>query len=160
MSDFERETRTTTTTTDPASVRETTTVRDPDTTTYVRTGNSATPWIIAAIVAIVAIIAVAYLMTSRGEPTTNTDNLAAAMDASRAAGYVEGATTAMDSSIPTTVQVPVPVPMPSFDTGAAERSAADAADAARDARDAAERAADSAASTLDPDTSVSSNSTQ
>ena len=135
MTDYERETRTT--------------VDDPNV-TYVRQGGGATPWLIAAIVAVVAIIAVAFLMTTRADPAAN--DIAAAMDASRAAGYVEGANTAMS-------QVPVTIPVP-IDTGAAERTAAEAAASAADARDAAERAADSASNAAaSADTSVSSDTT-
>jgi hypothetical protein len=117
--------------------------------TVVRTSSSAMPWIIAAIVAVVAILAVAFLMTNRAEPVTNADDLAAAMDAGRAAGYVEGATTAMSRA------APAPILVPSYD-GSADRSAAEASAAAADARDAAERAADSAAAA---DTSVTVNTT-
>lgn len=123
--------------------RETRITTDDTPVTVVRTSN-ATPWIIAAIVAVVAILAVAFLMTNRSEPVTNADDLAAAMDAGRAAGYVEGATTAMSQA------APAPILVPTYD-GSADRSAAEASAAAADARDAAERAADSAAAA---DTSV------
>lgn len=156
MSDFERETRISTD--DPAYVRETvrtTTVEDAAPVTYVREGGAG-PWIVAALVAVLAIVAILFLM-NRNPEATNTEDLTAAMDASRAAGYMEGATTAAASAVPQTVQVPVPVP--SIDTSGIERSAADAADAAADARAAAERAADSAAASVNADTSVSSNTT-
>jgi hypothetical protein len=140
---------------DPNYVREerTTIVEDtaPADTVYVERGSSATPWIIAAIVAVIAILAVVFLVNNRDDPVENADDIAAALDASRAAGYVEGATTTM-SQMP-----PAPVLVPSYDSGAADRSAAEAAEAARDARDAAERAADSLANS--PDTSVNSNTT-
>ena len=103
--------------------------------TVVREGGNATAWIIAAMVAVVAIIIIAMLMMNR--PDTNTDDLTAAMDASRAAGYAEGANTAMSQVPPATTTI-LPV-----DSGAAERSAADAAASAEAAREAAERAADS-----------------
>ena len=128
MSDYERETVTDTATGERVTV--------------VREGGNATAWIIAAVVAVVAIIIIAMLMTN--EPNTEADDMAAAMDASRAAGYVDGANTAM-SQMPMTTTVPVPVPAPSIDTSGIERSAAEAAEAAADARDAAERAADSVA---------------
>lgn len=140
MTDYERETRVVRDD-GTAEVRETV-VEDTttgDRVTYVRSGGSATPWIIAAMVAVVAIIIIAMLMT---QPQTNTDDITAAMESSRAAGYVEGANTAM-SQVPTTI--PVPMPAPSIDTSGIERSAAEAAAAAADARDAAERAADSVA---------------
>ena len=128
--------------------RETRITTDETPVTIVRS-SSATPWIIAAIVAVAAIIAVAFLMTNRGEPATNTEDLTAAMDASRAAGYVEGATTAM-SQIPA-----APIVVPSYD-GSADRSAAEASAAAADARAAADRAANSADAA---DISVNANTT-
>lgn len=130
MSDFERETRTTTTET-PSS----------DSVTYVRSGGGAGPWILAAVVAIIAIVAVVWLMNSRTAPTNN--EISAAMDQSRAAGYVEGATTAMSNMPPQTT-----LPAPSVDTGSVIASQ-NAAQAAADARAAAERAANSAQSAAD-----------
>lgn len=143
---------------DPNYVREerTTIVQDTapaDNVTYVRERSSAAPWIIAAVVAVVAILAVLFLMNNREAPVDNAEDIAAALEANRAAGYIEGATSAMSNQMP----APAPILVPSYDSGAAERSAADAAEAARDARDAAERAADSLAN--GPDTSVSSNTT-
>ncbi|HEX5776085.1 MAG TPA: hypothetical protein VFX95_05335 [Caulobacteraceae bacterium] len=146
MSDYERETRVVRDDGTAAVERETVTdTATGERVTVVREGGSATAWIIAAMVAVVAIIIIAMLMTN--EPDTATDDMAAAMDASRAAGYVDGANTAMSQIPPTTTTVPVPVPVPgpSIDTSGIERSAAEAAAAAADARDAAERAADSAA---------------
>ena len=146
MSDYERETRVVREDGTAAVERET--INDPATgerVTVVRERGSATAWIIAAMVAVVAIIIIAMLMTN--EPETNADDIAAAMDASRAAGYAEGANTALGSMPPTTTTIPVPVPVPgpSVDTSGVERSAAEAAAAAAEARDAAERAADSVA---------------
>lgn len=94
--------------------------------TYVRKGGGSAPWVIAAIVAVVAIIAVAFLMSGRTDPSQ--DEIASAMDASRAAGYVEGATASVASGA----------------QAAADRTASEAADAAADARAAAESAAMSA----------------
>jgi hypothetical protein len=116
VSDFESETRTTTTTVEtPPS----------DSVTYVRSGGGAGPWILAAVVAVVAIIAVVWMMNSRTAPTN--DEISAAMDQSRAAGYVEGASTAL-SNVPQTT-----LPAPSIDTGSIIASQ-DAAQAAADAR--------------------------
>ena len=128
MSDFEPETRTTTTVETPPS----------DSVTYVRSGGGAGPWILAAVVAVIAIIAVVWMMNSRTAPTN--DEISAAMDQSRAAGYVEGATTALSSVPPQTT-----LPAPPVDTGAMVASQ----QAAADARAAAERAADSARSAAD-----------
>jgi hypothetical protein len=138
VSDYERETRTSTPSGE-AYERERTVATDTPDTVVVHRSSGAGPWILAALVAIVAIIAVFWMMNSRTNPTDN--EIAAAMDSSRAAGYVEGATTAM-SNIPQQV----PVPTPTVDTGSiiASQTAADAARAASDARAAAERAADSA----------------
>ena len=153
MSDYERETRVVREDGTAAVERET--VNDPATgerVTVVREGGNATAWIIAAMVAVVAIIIIAMLMTNR--PDTDANDMAAAMDASRAAGYAEGANTAMSQIPPTTTTVPVPVPVPgpSIDTSGIERSAAEAAEAARDAREAAERAADSVADSVTTNT--------
>ena len=153
MSDYERETRVVRDDGTAAVERETVTdAATGERVTLVREGGSATAWIIAAMVAVVAIIIIAMLMTN--EPDTDANDIAAAMDASRAAGYVEGANTAMSQVPPvtTTVPVPVPVPGPSIDTSGVERSAAEAAEAARDARDAAERAADSVANSVTTNT--------
>lgn len=140
MSDYERETRTSTPDGD-ATVRERTTVGDaaPERTVVVQRGGSAGAWLLAAVVAIIAIIAVVWMMNSRTAPTN--DEISAAMDSSRAAGYVEGASTAL-SNVP---------PAPTVDTGSiiASQTAADAARAASEARAAAERAADSAQSAAD-----------
>jgi hypothetical protein len=132
VSDFERETRTTTVET-PTS----------DSVTYVRSGSGAGPWILAAVVAVIAIIAVVWMMNSRTAPTDN--EISAAMDQSRAAGYVEGASTAL-SNVPPQTTLPAPV-----DTGSVIASQ----QAAADARAAAERAANSAQSAA---TSASANS--
>ncbi len=157
MSDYERETRTSTPSGD-AYQRERTTVDDtPDRTVVVRRGSNAGAWLLAALVAIIAIIAVVWMMTSRTSPTN--EEISAAMDQSRAAGYVEGASTAMSS-------LPQPtLPAPSIDTGSivASQTAADAARAASEARAAAERAADSAqnaaASVSSTTTTTTDNST-
>jgi hypothetical protein len=138
---------------DPTVVREerTTVIEDttPRDTVYVERTSNAGPWIIAAVVAVIAILAVLFLMNNRDEPVDNAADIAAALEANRAAGYIEGQSSAMANQMPTIMPAPV-------DTSGIERSAADAAEAARDARDAAERAADSVAN---PDTSVSSNTT-
>ena len=146
MTDYERETRVVTEDGSAAVERET--VVDSATgerVTVVREGSNI-GWIIAFIVAVVAIIIIAMFVMNREPPATNADDLTAAMEASRAAGYAEGAnTSALQAPVTTTVPVPVPVPGPSVDTSGIERSAAEAAEAAREAREAAERAADSVA---------------
>jgi len=150
VSDYERETRTSTPDGD-ATVRERTTVNDgtPERTVVVQRGGGAGAWLLAALVAVIAIIAVVWMMNSRTTPTN--DEIAAAMDSSRAAGYVEGASTAL-SNVPQTVQTPT------VDTGSiiASQTAADAARAASEARAAAERAADSAQNTA---ANISANAT-
>jgi len=137
VSDYERETRTSTPDGD-ATVRERTTVDGdtPDRTVVVHRSSGAGAWILAALVAVVAIIAVVWMMNSRTGPTN--DEISAAMDSSRAAGYVEGASTALSNVTPQTT-----LPAPSIDTGSVIASQS-AAQAAADARAAAERAADSA----------------
>lgn len=155
MSDYERETRTSTP--DGAAYeRERTTIDEtPERTVVVRRGGGAGPWLLAALVAIVAIIAVVWMMNSRTAPTN--EEISAAMDQSRAAGYVEGATTAL-SSVPQAT-----LPAPSIDTGSVIASQS-AAQAAADARAAAERAADSAQNAAasvaaNPTTDTSTNTT-
>lgn len=113
---------------------DTQTTRDPGPThtTYVR-GGGATPWVLAAIVAVIAIIAVAFLMTGRTDPSQ--DEIADAMDASRAAGYLEGAGDATMAGAASAANAA---------RDAASRTADEAADAADDARTAAEQAAMSA----------------
>lgn len=147
MTDYERETRVVRDDGTAAVERET--VVDTTTgerVTVVREGSNV-GWIIALIVAVVAIIIIAMFVMNREPPATNADDLTAAMEASRAAGYAEGANSSALQAPPitTTVPVPVPVPGPSVDTSGVERSAAEAAEAAREAREAAERAADSVA---------------
>lgn len=147
MTDYERETRVVRD--DGVAAVERETVVDSATgerVTVVRDGNSSLGWIIALIVAVVAIIIIAMFVMNR-EPSTNADDVTAAMEASRAAGYAEGANASSAAMPPVTqtVPVPVPVPGPSVDTSGVERSAAEAAEAAREAREAAERAADSVA---------------
>ena len=145
MSDYERETRVVRDDGTAAVERETVVDSAGERVTVVREGNSAVGWIIALIVAVVAIIIIAMFVMNR-EPDTNTDDLTTAMEAGRAAGYAEGANSALSSMPPATTTVPVPVPVPSIDTSGVERSAAEAAESAREAREAAERAADSVAS--------------
>ena len=138
MSDFERETRTTTVET-PTS----------DSVTYVRSGSGAGPWILAAVVAVIAIIAVVWMMNSRTAPTDN--EISAAMDQSRAAGYVEGASTAL-SNVPPQTTLPAPV-----DTGsviASQQAAADARAAAERAANSAQSAATSASANANTDAST------
>lgn len=111
-----------------------TTPTEPHRTTYVsRGGGGAMPWVLAAIVAVVAIIAVAFLMTGRTDPSQS--EVAEAMDASRAAGYLEGAGDATTAGA---------VAAAGAAQDAAGRTADQAAAAAADAREAAERAATSA----------------
>ena len=139
MSDFERETRTTTVETPPS-----------DSVTYVRSGSGAGPWILAAVVAVIAIIAVVWMMNSRTAPTN--DEISAAMDQSRAAGYVEGASTALSNVQPQTT-----LPAPTVDTGsvvASQQAAADARAAAERAAESAQSAATSASANTNTDTST------
>lgn len=137
MSDFERETRTTTTVETPPS----------DSVTYVRSGGGAGPWILAAVVAVIAIIAVVWMMNNRTAPTNS--EISAAMDQSRAAGYVEGASTALSNVPPQTT-----LPAPSVDTGsviASQQAAADARAAAERAANSAQSAANSASANTNTD---------
>ncbi|MBI1407899.1 MAG: hypothetical protein GC145_17430 [Caulobacter sp.] len=92
-----------------------------------RSGNTAT-WVIAGLVAVVAIIAVAFMVASsnRADGVTQ-DDLDRVAEQSRMQGVVEGAQSTYNAA---TTEARI----------AADRAAADARAAAQDTRDAAERA--------------------
>jgi hypothetical protein len=94
------------------------------------TSNNAVGWLVAGVVAIVAIIAVAFMVMS-GNPAPTAQDLQTAADNARAQGIVEGANSTL-SSVQSGAQ------------SAADQTAADTRAAAASARDAADRAASSA----------------
>jgi len=97
-------------------------------------GSNTTAWVVAAVVALVAIIAVAFMVTNRSaEP--DAAEVARAIEQGRTEGMLAGAQSTLDSARDTTAAV-------------AAQTAADASRAANDARaaaDAAARSADAAA---------------
>lgn len=97
-------------------------------------GSNTTAWVIAAVVALVAIIAVAFMVTNRsGEPDAT--EVARAIEQGRTEGMLAGAQSTLDSARATA-------------NAAASQTAAEASQAAADARaaaDSAARSADSAA---------------
>lgn len=91
------------------------------------TNNNAVGWLVAGVVAVVAIIAVAFMVAnSNGSPTAQ--DLQTAADNARQQGIVEGSSAAL-SNIQSSAQ------------SAADQAAADSRAAAASARDAADRAA-------------------
>lgn len=91
------------------------------------TSNSAVGWLVAGVVAVVAIIAVAFMVSNSSNGPTAQD-LQTAADNARQQGIVEGSSAAL-SNIQSSAQ------------SAADQAAADSRAAAASARDAADRAA-------------------
>lgn len=117
-----------------------------------REGNS-TGWIVAGIVAVVAVIAVAFMLTQR-PADTNQDQLLQAQEQGRAAGVIEGA----QSSVATSAQqAQFAAENAARNAGAAadearretERAAANASQAAQDAADRVAASGDSRAPSVD-----------
>lgn len=98
--------------------------------------SSSTAWVVAALVAVVAIIAVAFMVTSGQNEGTDPAAIAAAADQGRAEGMLSGAQSSLDSARAAAASA--------TDSTAAQASMA-AADARAAAADAA-RSADAAAS--------------
>jgi len=105
----------------------------------VRREGNTTGWIVAGIVAVVAVIAVAFMLNQRPADTTQ-DQLLQAQEQGRAAGVIEGA----QSSVATSAQqAQFAAENAARNAGAAadearretERSAANASQAAQDAAD-------------------------
>lgn len=110
-----------------------------------REGNTA-GWLVAGVVAVVAVVAVTFMLTSRPNDLTQ-DQLVQAQEQGRAAGVIEGA----QSTVAASAQ------QAQLAAESAARQAGDAADAARreteraaaSASDAAQDAADNVAATGD-----------
>jgi len=94
-------------------------------------GSSSTPWVVAALVAVVAIIAVAFMVTSRTAPEQDQPATPQARSLGRAEGALAGAQSTLTDARDAAGE-------------AAARTAADTANAASDARAAADQAAQSA----------------
>lgn len=93
-------------------------------------GANTTAWVVAALVAVVAIIAVAFMVTNR-DPATDETAVAAAMEQGRAEGMLAGAQSSLDSARIAAAS-------------AADATSAEASRAAAEARAAADSAARSA----------------
>ena len=99
---------------------------------------SSTPWVGAAVVAVVAIIAVAFMVTRQTAPETDAAAIAQAQDLGRAEGALAGAQSTLNAA-------------ENAARTAAAQTGAEAAQAAADARAAADRAAQSAQDAADRD---------
>lgn len=119
----------------------------------VRRESNSTGWIVAGIVAVVAVIAVAFMLTQR-PADTNQDQLLQAQEQGRAAGVIEGA----QSSVATSAQqAQFAAENAARNAGAAadearretERAAANASQAAQDAADRVAASGDSRAPSVD-----------
>ena len=97
-------------------------------------GGGSGPWVIAGLVAVVAIIAVAFMVISRDKGVTSEDMRSVA-EQSRLQGMVEGAQAGADSA---TLSAQM----------AGDRVAAEARSAAQDARNAAQEARENAARSI------------
>jgi uncharacterized membrane protein len=108
---------------------------------------SSTAWIVAALVAVVAIIAVAFMVTSRQANSTDPAEVALAAERGRAEGMLSGAQSSLDSA---RVAAASAADSTAAQAGMAAADArAAAADAARSADNAASDAASSASSAAD-----------
>ncbi len=97
--------------------------------------NNAVGWLVAGVVAVVAIIAVAFMVMGNSTPAPTAQDLQTAADNARAQGIVEGSNATLNS-VQSSAQ--------SSAQSAADQAAADTRAAAASARDAADRAAASA----------------
>ncbi|MDO9472344.1 MAG: hypothetical protein Q7J28_04755 [Caulobacter sp.] len=112
-------------------------------------GSNSTAWVVAALVAVVAIIAVAFMVTSNQNDATDPDAIAAAADQGRAEGMLSGAQSSLESAQAAAASAANSTAAQASQAAADARSAADSA--ARSADDAASRASAPPADTL-PDT--------
>ena len=110
------------------------------------TNNNAVGWLVAGVVAVVAIIAVAFMVMGNSNQAPTAQDLQTAADTARSQGIVEGSNAALNSVQANT-------------QAAADQAAADTRAAAASARDAADRAAASArdAATAPPPASTAPN---
>ena len=111
---------------------------------------SSTAWIVAALVAVVAIIAVAFMVTSRQANSTDPAEVALAAERGRAEGMLSGAQSSLDSARSAAASAADSTAAQAGMAAAdARAAAADAADAARTVDNAASDAASSASSAAD-----------
>ena len=103
---------------------------------------SSTAWIVAALVAVVAIIAVAFMVTSRQVDPTDPAEVALAAEQGRAEGMVAGAQSSLVSARVAAASAADSTAAQASMAAADARAAA--TDAARSAEDAASRAASAA----------------
>ena len=108
---------------------------------------SSTAWIVAALVAVVAIIAVAFMVTSRQANSTDPAEVALAAERGRAEGMLSGAQSSLDSARSAAASAADSTAAQAGMAAADARAAA--ADAARSADNAASDAASSASSAAD-----------
>jgi hypothetical protein len=119
----------------------------PERVVHVRREGGATGWFVAGAVAIVAVVAIAFMLTV-GARTPSQDQIAQAQEQGRAVGVAEGAQTGA-------AQATIVAQQAARDASAAAESArrsteATAANAAQAAHDAADRAAQSRDDTVAP----------
>lgn len=110
-------------------------------------GSNSTAWVVAALVAVVAIIAVAFMVTSGQDDATDPNAIAAAADQGRAEGMLSGAQSSLDSARAAAASAADSTAAQAGQAAAEARAAA--ADAARSADAAASNAASSASSAAD-----------
>lgn len=111
------------------------------------TNNNAVGWLVAGVVAVIAILAVAFMVMNNNQAPTAQD-LQTAADNARTQGIVEGTNAAL-SSVQSSAQTAA-----ASAQSAADQAAADTRAAAASARDAADRAAASAQDATTPATPV------
>lgn len=109
-------------------------------------GSNSTAWVVAALVAVVAIIAVAFMVTSNQNDATDPDAIAAAADQGRAEGMLSGAQSSLQSAQAAAASAADSATAQGNQAAAEARAAADAA--ARSADDAARNASDSMSDTM------------
>lgn len=109
-------------------------------------GSNSTAWVVAALVAVVAIIAVAFMVTSNQNDATDPDAIAAAADQGRAEGMLSGAQSSLESAQAAAASAADSATAQGNQAAAEARAAADAA--ARSADDAARNASDSMSDTM------------
>lgn len=105
-------------------------------------GSNSTAWVVAALVAVVAIIAVAFMVTSNQTDATDPNAIATAAEQGRAEGMLAGAQSSLQSAQAAAASAADSTAAQAGQAAAEARAAA--ADAARSADDAASNASDAA----------------
>jgi uncharacterized membrane protein len=101
-------------------------------------GSNSTAWVVAALVAVVAIIAVAFMVTSNQTDPNDAADVALATEQGRAEGMLSGAQSSLQSAQSAAASAADSTAAQAGQAAAEARAAAD--DAARSAQDAASRA--------------------